>query len=152
MKLMIIFSCLIGSILPNIALSAVQNAQIHQRIFPTLDVKRISDMYFPDAYPGSSAYTIDPTQAETAQNASFLVTGEAGKHVSILLPTHKVTLENAPKGAKIYVNDFKSNTGNSAKLDNNGELNLYVGATREDIPTRTPSGDYIGTFTVTVMY
>ena len=109
-------------------------------------------MYFPDAYPGSPAFTIDPTNSETAQNASFLVTGEPGKRVTIILPKQRVTLEENKSGAKIYVEDFKSNVGHTSDLDQNGELNLYVGATRMDIPTRTPSGDYTGTFTVTVMY
>ena len=134
------------------AFGAIENARIHQRIFPTLDVKRLSDMYFPDAFPGSPAFTIEPGTSETAQNASFAVVGESGKRVTVILPNSKVHLENRASKDKIFVSNFKSSTGQTAVLDRNGELRIYVGATREDIPARIPSGDYTGTFVVTVMY
>ncbi len=109
-------------------------------------------MYFPDAYPGSPSYSIEPGNSETAQNASFLITGEANKRVSIILPSERVILQNGQHRAKIFVTDFRSNVGQTSQLDSNGELKLFVGATREDVPTRIPSGDYSGTFYVTVLY
>lgn len=149
-KFILCMSLLIFSIYE--AQSVVQNAQISQRIFPVLDIKKISDMYFPDAYPGSPSHSIEPGNSETAQNASFLITGEANKRVSILLPSERVILQNGQHRAKIFVTDFRSNVGQTSQLDSNGELKLFVGATREDVPTKIPSGDYSGTFYVTVLY
>ena len=132
--------------------AASQTARINQRIYPTLEIKRMSDMFFPDSFPGAPSYTIEPGNSETAQNASFLVTGEPGKRISVILPTEKIVLQNGTHRAKIFVSNLRSNAGNSATLDNNGELKIFVGGRREEIPSRIPSGDYSGNFCVTVMY
>ncbi len=132
--------------------SVVQMARINQRVFPALDVRRLSDMYFPDAFAGAPSYSVDPGNSETAQNASFLVIGEPSKRVTVILPSERIVLQNGRNRAKIFVTDFRSNIGQSSQLDQNGELRFFVGATREDIPSRIPSGDYSGSFCVTVMY
>ena len=132
--------------------AVMQMARINQRVFPALDIKRLSDMFFPDAYPGSPSFTVESGNSETAQNASFLVSGEPGKRVTVILPSERIILQNGRNKAKIFVTDFRSNVGHSAQLDNNGELKIFVGGTREQIPTRIPSGDYTGSFCVTVMY
>jgi hypothetical protein len=146
----LIFFCLLLS--PLSAFAVTQSARINQKIYPALDVRRVSDMYFPDAYPGSPAFTIEPGNSESAHNASFLVSGEPGKRVSVILPSERIILQNGSNKAKIFVSDLHSNVGGSATLDNNGELKIFVGATREEIPTKIPSGDYSGSFYVTVMY
>lgn len=134
------------------AFAVTQTARINQRIYPALDIKRMSDMYFPDAYPGSPSFTVEAGNSETAQNASFLVTGEPGKRVSVILPRERIVLQNQSYRAKIFVDDLESNVGHSGVLDNNGELKIFVGGTRREIPSRIPSGDYSGSFCVTVMY
>lgn len=151
MKL-IAFSAVVVFLLCQQSFAAIQTARIHQRIYPALDVKRVSDMYFPDAYPGSPSFKIEAGSSETAHNASFLVTGEPGKRVSVIMPSERVVLQGQQGNAKIHVSHFTSNTGQSAMLNRDGELKIYVGATREEIPARTPSGDYSGSFCVTVMY
>ena len=132
--------------------AVTQTARINQRIYPALDIRRMSDMYFPDAYPGSPSFTVEAGNYETAQNASFLVTGEPGKRISVILPRERIILQNGTHRAKIFVTDLESNVGTSGVLDHNGELKIFVGGTREEIPTRIPSGDYSGSFCVTVMY
>ncbi len=131
---------------------AIQMGRINLRIKPSLDIKRLSDMNFPDAFPGAPGYVIEPENRETSMNASFLVYGEVGKRITIILPSERIALEGSTSKSKIYVSNFQSNVGHTGKLDHNGELLLFVGATRESIPTRTPAGDYSGNFCVTVMY
>lgn len=132
--------------------SAIEIARIGQRIIPILNIKKTSDMYFPDAFPGSPSYTIEAGNSETAQNASFLLTGEPNKRVNIILPTQRIILQNGKHQAKIYVHNFRSNVGQTSQLNNDGELKLFIGATREEIPNKIPSGDYSGNFYVTVLY
>ena len=131
---------------------AMQMGRINLKIKPSLDIKRLSDMNFPDAYPGAPGYVIEPENSETSTNASFLVFGEVGKRITIILPSERIALQGTSSTSKIYVSNFQSNVGHTGKLDHNGELLLFVGATRESIPTRTPAGDYSGNFCVTVMY
>ncbi len=130
----------------------METGRIHQRVMPALDVKKMSDMYFPDAYSGSTSFTIEPGNMETAMNASFMVTGEPSKRVTVILPNHKVILRNERNRGKIVVRNFNTNVGTSTNLDTNGELLLFIGATRDEIPAKTPSGDYSGNFCITVMY
>ena len=136
----------------SLAFAVMESGRINQRVMPALDIKKTSDMYFPDAFSGSPSFTIEAGNMETAMNASFIVTGEPSKRVTVILPHNKVTLYNGRSRGKIIVRNFNTNVGTSTNLDTNGELLLYVGATRDEIPARTPSGDYSGNFCITVMY
>lgn len=133
-------------------LAATSTARIHQKIHPALSIEKLSDMFFPDAFPGAPAFRIEHSQSETLHNASFLVAGEPGKRINIILPNKKIALENGKTREKIYVSRFSANVDSSTCLDRNGELKIFVGATREEIPTRLPSGDYSGNFSITVIY
>ena len=148
----LLLSMLASSFMNTSLLAATSTARIHQKIHPALSIEKLSDMFFPDAFPGAPAYRIDHDQTETLYNASFLVSGEPGKRVNIILPTQKIALENGRTRDKIYVSRFSSNVGSSTSLGKTGELTLFVGATREEIPARLPSGDYSGNFSITVIY
>jgi len=143
------FSLLIQS---KLFAAATSTARIHQKIHPALSIEKVSDMFFPDAFPGAPAYKIDHAQSETLHNASFLISGEPGKRINIILPNQKIALGNGKTRDRIYVSRFSSNVGSSTYLGKTGELSLFVGATREEIPNRLPAGDYSGNFSITVIY
>lgn len=132
--------------------SATEMASVYQRINPTLTVKKVSDMFFPEAYPGAPSYTIEHGHTETISNASFLITGEPGKKVYIILPNGNIQLTSPLHAGKIFVSHFTANFPSSGNLNPDGEMKLYVGARREAIPARLPAGDYTGNFSVTVIY
>ena len=95
---------------------------------------------------------------DSQQPASYDVSGEAGYTYSITLPA-SVTLSNNT-GATMNVTGFKTNSGTETEepagstgnsFDANGDATFYVGATL-NIGAAQTSGEYTGTFSVTVAY
>jgi hypothetical protein len=112
-----------------------------------------SDLVFPAAEPDSPAYTVLPGSTDTAENASFLITGTAFTSYSISLPK-SAQMENTEGSGKIRVTNFTSNPaeGNNGLLNSSGEQWLYVGATRAKLTNNQSPGLYSIAFVVTVIY
>lgn len=134
------------------AMPSTQMGHIRQTIESTLTITRLSDLVFPDSYPGAPAITVDPTFNENSMNASFLVSGESNKRVKVMLPSGIIQLRNINNNDSINVRNLRYNTTNRSVLNNNGEMKIYVGATRDRISTRIKPGEYTGTFLITVIY
>lgn len=130
------------------------------KILSALKIEKISDLVFPDAVKGDGPYTIPAGNADNSMNASFLVTGEPFAVFSIILPTNgevimtlnSVAQESELASNGIRVNNFTSTPKYFGLLSKVGASMLYVGASRDKIPETLPSGQYFGTFKVTVSY
>ncbi|OGJ41341.1 MAG: hypothetical protein A2378_03080 [Candidatus Pacebacteria bacterium RIFOXYB1_FULL_44_10] len=120
-----------------------------------LGISVISNLSFGSAPQGSPALTIPPGTAETAQNASFKVTGTKNAAYTITLPA-SATMTTGAGGANrtITINSFQSfpAAGANGMIQNNGQQMIYVGATRAALAFSQVPGAYSGTFTVTVVY
>lgn len=115
-----------------------------------ITITRVSDLDFGTAFLGDPNKRIRQTNAETSENASFLITGDAGVTFTTTLPD-RIWMNHSSSGSRIRVRRFRS-TPRNGRIRNSGERLIFVGATRNSIPTNISTGSYAGTFTVTVVY
>lgn len=116
-----------------------------------ITITQVSDLDFGTAFLGDPAKVVDRGTTETAENASFLVTGDPGATFNITRPT-RIWITHAPSGDRIRVRRFRSRPNRRGRIRNNGERLVFVGATRNAIPANISTGFYSGTFTFTVVY
>lgn len=136
------------------AQAVLGNARATMKVVTAIAVTNVSDLVFNEAAAGAAAETIDHDTFETANNASFNVTGEPNRAITITLPADG-TVKMAVNGGgdadhEIAVDQFTSNT--PAQIDASGTTALYVGATRAALSATQASGDYEGNFAVDVVY
>jgi spore coat protein U-like protein len=140
------------------AFAASETAQALQIVEAAIAITKQSDLDFGTASQGDVAKTVASGVSEDAENASFLVTGEANKAYTITLPSNgdvnMITDGGGVPEKTIAVTDFESNPaiGATGMLDASGQQELFVGATRDVILSNQQSGSYADTFTVTVLY
>jgi len=115
-----------------------------------ITITQVSNLNFGTALWGDPAKTIPPGNRENAENASFLVRGDARRTFIISLPS-QIWLNHISRSDRIEVNSFDSRPNNT-KIGKNGEVLILVGARRELIPSTISPGSYSGAFTVTVIY
>lgn len=138
--------------------SASDNAQALQIVESAIAITQQSDLNFGTASQGDQAKIIAPGTSENAENASFLVTGEANKSYNIILPAdgdvNMITDGGGSAEKTIAVNGFQSfpTAGANGMLDMNGQQEIFVGATRDALLFNQQAGSYADTFTVTVLY
>lgn len=148
----IIFSGFI--LLASNAHAAQATGRALMRVIQSLSVTNVSDLIFSEASAGAASETIAPDQTETAQNASFEITGEPNRPINISLPADgTVTMTTAGGGtadSEIAVAQFQSNS--PAQIEATGKVNLFVGATRAALSATQVVGDYEGTFIVDVVH
>jgi len=136
--------------------AASASGKATQKVVGNLTIANVSDLDFGTGSPGDPEKTVLPDVSDTAENASFLVKGEANTSYRIQLPPDnavKLRRTNGQgNGQSIKVHSFQSFPSRSGMLDAQGEQMLYVGATREALKDNLPSGIYQGSFTVTVIY
>ena len=137
--------------------AASDTAQALQTVIAAISISQVSDLDFGSAAPGDAAKTVAPGAAENAENASFLVTGEASTAYTITLPADStVVMQTGAGGANetIGVDSFTSNpaAGANGLLDGSGQQDLFVGATRDALGASQVAGAYTATFTVDVVY
>ncbi|WP_374079024.1 DUF4402 domain-containing protein [Bdellovibrio bacteriovorus] len=123
------------------------------KVVNSIQIHKLSDLIFSEAGAGSTAETIPADVVETPKNASFEVSGEASRAIAVTLPadgTIKMTTGGSGPDNEIAVNGFMSN--NPTTIDANGQLDLFVGATREALTSTQALGDYEANFTVDVVY
>ena len=144
--------------LPSAAFAASDTAQALQIVEASLAITKQSDLDFGTGSQGDAALAVPSNGAETAENASFLISGEANKAYTITLPqngdVHMVTNGGGTNETTIHVNEFESTPaqGSNGQLDSSGQQYLFVGATRDALLPNQQAGSYADTFTVTVMY
>lgn len=119
----------------------------------SIGIGQISNLNFPTAAQGDGNYTIPPTGSETAENASFMITGSSFTAYTIVLPT-RVHMLHSSSSARVRVSKFKSipAAGANGLLDSNGQQMLYVGAKRAKLGVNKRPGFYSISFSVTVVY
>jgi hypothetical protein len=150
MKIMVLFLLLINN-----SLGSVVSGTGNVTIINMIKIAKTSDLLFPIAVQGSSAYTLPPGSTENANNASFTITGEPSTNYQIILPgSNSIVMTTAGGGAlkQIIINSFANTPSTSGILNASGTQMLYVGATRASLPLNQYVGSYTGVFTVTVIY
>lgn len=135
---------------------ASSTGESRQKVIRSISIANISGLDFGVASAGDRAKTIPPENRETPENASFQVTGERHTMYFIHLPPDQsIEMSTSGGGArnkKIPVDLFKSNPVRFGVLDHSGKQTVFVGATRAELLTDQEAGDYVGYFTVTVVY
>ena len=139
----------------SLAASAVGTAR--QVVIAAIAITNVSDIDFGLAAPGDATKSVAAGTSETATNGSFSVTGQPNMAYTITLPSSPVAMTTGSGGAgnqSISVTNFTSfpNSGANGLLNNSGAQSLYVGATRAALPSNQAPGQYVGTYTVTVIY
>lgn len=131
--------------------SSSQTAYAKAIVKTSLGISKSLDLEFGDRFPGDAMSTITP---ESSSSAKFLVSGEPTRAYNIILPAQlNITTGNGVGADKqIPVIRFNSSPSRSGKLDALGQEVLRVGATLGNIKPTQESGNYTGTFTVTVVY
>jgi len=114
-------------------------------------ITQVSDLNFGTAFTGDPQKRVNPGNSENAENASFLVTGDPGFTFNITRPG-RIWITHSTSGDRIRVRRFRSRPRNRGRIRNNGQRLVFVGATRNAIPTNISSGLYSGVFTLTVVY
>jgi hypothetical protein len=136
------------------AQAAQGTAQAKMKVISSVAVAQLSDLLFSEAAVGAPAETVNADTAETTQNASFAITGEANRAIIVTLPTDgtvkMMTAGGGSTDTEIAVDQFTSNS--VSQIDGSGLTQLYVGATRSNLSPTQLSGDYEGSFSVDVVY
>lgn len=134
--------------------AAQGTAKAKMKVISAVAINTVSDLIFTEASPGAAAESVDADTVETAQNASFSITGEPNRALTITLPSDgtikMINASGSGSDAEIAVNQFSSN--NPSALDASGEALLFVGATRDALSSTQIAGDYEGDFIVDVVY
>lgn len=150
---------LVAGSLVVLSLAAVQaraefgTAEAKMKVVAGLTVTTNSNLIFDEAFAGSAPETVLPDNVENDKNASFAITGEANRAITVNLPGDGTVIMTNGGGSaddQIAVNSFTSN-GITA-LDGNGAAELFVGATRDALSATQNGGDYATTFDVEVVY
>ncbi len=125
-------------------------------VIQALAIANTTDLDFGSGAPGDAAKIVAPGTAETSENGSFAVTGQPNSAYTITLPSTAVTLTTGSGTAteQIAVDTFTSfpAAGANGLLGANGYQDLFVGATRAALLPNQAPGEYVGTYTVTVVY
>ena len=135
--------------------SETAEAFASQKVTQKIQISKISDLNFGEASPGDSPKTVPPGQQDNMENASFRVVGEPFRNFFIFLPpANSVVMKLGSGGpnSQIRVDQFQSFPSQMGQLGARGETIVLVGATREALSVQQKNGDYVGGFTVTVVY
>lgn len=146
-------SVLVLSLAATQAHAEIGTAEAHMKVVAGLTITNNSNLMFSEAMAGAVPEVVDADSVETDQNASFAITGEANRAITVTLPADgTVVMSNGGGSADdmIAVNSFTSN--NPTALDGSGDAELFVGATREALSATQTGGDYVATFDVDVVY
>ncbi len=134
--------------------AATGTAKAQMKVLAALNITKTSDLVFSEAAAGALAETVLPETTETAQNASFTITGEPNRAITINLPTDGTVVMRKGAGGtadtEVAVNSFAMSP--MTNIDSSGTSILYVGATRADLSVTQEGGDYEADFDVEVIY
>lgn len=138
------------------AQAASADANSLQKVIAKLTIEKITNLDFGTAVAGDGEKQVPADVAETTENASFAVGGEPFYNYAIQLPADNTVIMKKGAGGtsdtEILVNSFDSFPMGLGTLDAAGASSLFVGATRSALATTQETGDYVGTFTVSIVY
>jgi len=150
------FLSMAGMLFAGQANAASADANSLQKVISALTITTVSNLDFGTAVAGDAAKAVAADVAENAENASFAVAGEAFYNYAIQLPSDGTVIMRKGAGGtadtEIPVNGFESYPMGLGMLDGAGASTLFVGATRDALTATQEAGDYVGTFTVNVIY
>lgn len=154
MKKTILFS-LVTLMFAGYQVQAAQGtAKAKLKVVQSINVTTTSDLIFSEAGAGAAEETVLPDTSENAQNASFEITGEPNRAVTVTLPGDGVVVMKTAGGgspeSEVAVNQFTSNS--IPDLGGAGQATLFVGATRAALASNQVAGDYEADFIVDVVY
>ncbi len=136
------------------AASAVGTAR--QVVIAAIAISNISDLNFGTGVPGEPQKAVPAGAVDTLENGSFQVSGQPNTAYTIILPSSPVTMATGTGGAneRISVHHFQSypQSGANGMLDGNGKQTLLIGATRDALKPNQVPGNYMGTYTIAVVY
>jgi hypothetical protein len=145
-----------GMLFAGQAQAASADANSLQKVISALTITTVSNLDFGTAVAGDVLKTVAADVAENAENASFAVAGEPFYNYAIQLPADNTVVMKKGAGGtpdtEISVNGFDSYPMGLGMLDAAGAGSLFVGATRNALAATQEPGDYVGTFTVNVVY
>jgi len=142
--------------------TSTQAFTVTVRIDAVITLARLTNLSFGDIYttPASGTVVLSPAGVRTFTGgvllggltavtaASFTVTGTASTTYAITLP---VSVVLTGPGGTMTANAFTSTPSATGTLSTAGQQQLRVGATL-NVGANQPSGNYSGTFSVTVAY
>jgi hypothetical protein len=142
------------------AMAASDDAQALQQVQADLAINNTRDLDFGLAAKGAGPAVID-AQANVTDSASFAISGDASTAYTVSVPANGVVVMKKNGGGtsntEIAVNDFgyfsvTSASASSASTNASGVDELRIGATRDPIDATEEAGDFVATFTVSVVY
>lgn len=116
-----------------------------------ITITQVSDLNFGAAFLGDPVKVVDPGSTENAENASFLVTGDAGVTFNVTKPSN-MWISHSSTSDSLRVRRFRGTPNRSGRIPASGQILIFLGATRNSIPNNISPGLYSGTFTMTVVY
>ena len=144
--------------------SDTATANATARVVTPISITKLTDLNFGSLIAGPVAGTVvvDPAGIRTATGgatlvnspfgaATFDVTGEPLTPYTITLPNAIAIVHTTNNTFSMVVNTFTSNPSGTGTLSALGAQQLNVGATLQ-VGANQPSGEYTGTFDVTVAY
>ncbi len=132
--------------------SANASANASQRVLAALTMTSDRDMSFADVAQGASAFTVNPSDAASAE---FIAIGEPSHAVTVTFPD-TYTLTGTDGTTTLVLASTTSDVGLSGattnSLDNTGHLTFHIGATRPAIASNMVNQTYTGTITTSITY
>lgn len=146
------------------AVQAAKNDAGKATILKSLSLVRQSDLEFGQlVVSGAGTAVINPVSnaltttgpvtkvGTTAHAATFTATGSRNSIVIIRVPNSAVTLTRVGGGGTMTVSNWTLDGTINRRIPQNNAFNFSVGGTL-NVGAAQPDGDYVGTFTVTVLY
>jgi len=129
------------------------SAEARVKVITSISIAKEKDLEFGEAAPEDPAKSIE-TSATGA--ASFTVKGQADHSYSIVITSSVDMVKDGGNASnadhKIRVDSFKSDPSGAGKITAGGAQTVKVGATRAALSPTQATGDYKGSFDVTVTY
>lgn len=140
---------------PNFAVAESATAQAIMEVIKPLQIQTLSNLVFPQATPGSSAYTVNPGDSDNENNASFSASGQPDTSYVISHPdTVVMTTGSGSANETITISSIQTNPAKGANglFDASGTQMIYLGASRPALSPDQVQGDYQGQITVEIVY
>jgi hypothetical protein len=135
-----------------LALGASAVGRMSMTVVPNLSVGAVEEMRFAPAPQGAPESSISPDDGSKC--GTFRVQGAPNASYQIRLPSDSTLTTGSGTSAqeKIVIRNFQANVGSTGSLDNNGNQEICIGATRESLVPDQAVGTYLGSYTVEVIY
>ena len=137
------------------AMAESATAQALMEVIKPLQIQTLSNLVFPQATTGASAFTISPGDSDNENNASFSASGEPDTSYVISHPdTVVMTTGTGSENETITISSIQTNPSKGANglFDASGTQMIYLGASRPSLSPDQVQGEYQGQITVEIVY